>query len=222
VLSDSNDVKLYRSGATMRVVVFGLPGSGRSTLARELGLALSAVVLDEEKLFETLNYDLDRSPEGYAESARRIGWVASTILDNGFNCVCDMRLSTELSRNNFRIPSGNVYAIWMDTIDSTTDEGASGMWDPLKADHCNLHVSNWCWEIDPIVNAISQSASKWGKLISLDSEFTSGSPDNPNTVRDTDGPETVVERREEKDRRSSRHDRRSIASSVWGILNTKL
>ena len=65
----------------MRVVVFGLPGSGRSTLARELGLALSAVVLDEEKLFETLNYDLDRSPEGYAESARRIGWVASTILD---------------------------------------------------------------------------------------------------------------------------------------------
>ena len=204
MLSDSNDVKLYRSGATMRVVVFGLPGSGRSTLARELGLALSAVVLDEEKLFETLNYDLDRSPEGYAESARRIGWVASTILDN------------------FRIPSGNVYAIWMDTIDSTTDEGASGMWDPLKADHCNLHVSNWCWEIDPIVNAISQSASKWGKLISLDSEFTSGSPDNPNTVRDTDGPETVVERREEKDRRSSRHDRRSIASSVWGILNTKL
>jgi hypothetical protein len=206
----------------MNVVVFGLPGSGRTTLARELGLALSAVVLDEEKLFETLNCDLDRSPEGYGESARRIGWVASTILNNGFNCICVMRLSTELSRNNFRISAGNVYAIWMDTVDSAINENANGVWDPLKGDHCNLHVSNWCWEIDPIVNAISQTASKWGKLTSLDSEFTSGSRDNPNTVRDTDGPETVIERREEDDRRSSRHDRRSIASSVWGLLNTKL
>lgn len=206
----------------MNVVVFGLPGSGRSTLAREIGLALNAVVLDEEKLFETLNCDLNRSPEGYAESARRIGGVASTILDNGLNCICEMRLSTELSRNNFRNSAGHVYAIWMDTIDSTGDESEGERWDPLMGDHCNLHVSNWCWEIDPIVNAISQTASKWGNLTSLDSEFTSGSRDNPNTVRDTNGPETIIERREEDDRRSSRHDRRTIASSVWGLLNARL
>jgi hypothetical protein len=205
----------------MKVVVFGLPGSGRSTLARELGRALNAVVLDENKLFETLNCDLDRSPEGFAESARRMGWLASTFLDNGVNCVCDMMLPTRQSRSNFRVSGREVYAIWMDTIDSSKDANANAMWETLKDDYCNMHISNWCWEIDPIVGAVSQSVSKWGQLASAESDFTSGSPDNPDTVRDTEGPETVIERRDDSDRRN-RQDRRSIASSVWGLLNTKL
>jgi hypothetical protein len=215
-------LKPFQSGVIMKVVVFGLPGSGRSTLARELGRALDAVVLDEDKLFETLNCDLDRSPQGYTESARRIGWMASTILDNGVNCICDMVLPTQLSRKSFRISTREVYAIWMDTIDSSKDANANAIWETLRGDHCNLHISNWCWEIDPIVSAVSQSASKWGELASLDSEFSSGSLHNPDTVRDTDGPETVIEQRGESDRRTMNRDRRSIVSSVWGLLNTKL
>jgi hypothetical protein len=206
----------------MNVVVFGLPGSGRSTLARELGRATDAVVLDEEQLFGTLNCDLDRSPQGYAESARRIGWAALTILDNGVNCVCDMMLPTRLSRDSFRISSREVYAIWMDTIDSSKDESANAMWDILTPVHCNMHISNWCWEIDPIVRAVSQCGSQLGELDSRPFEYSSGARDNPDTISDSDGPETVIGRRRESDRRCSSHDRRSIASSVWGLLNTRL
>jgi hypothetical protein len=212
----------------MKVVVFGLPGSGRSTLARELGRALNAVVLDEDKLFETLNSDLDRSPHGYAESARRTGWVASAVLDSGVNCVCDLMLPTLQSRISFRVATGDVYAIWMDTIDSSKDANANAMWDILKPKHCNLHISNWCWEIDPIVSAVSQSLSKWGELASLESDlisgshFVSGSLDHPDTITDTDGPETVIGRRQKSNRRTKSHDRRSIASSMWSLLNTRL
>jgi hypothetical protein len=212
----------------MKVAVFGLPGSGRSTLARELGRALNAVVLDEDKLFLTLNSDLDRSAYGYTESARRFGWVASAVLDSGVNCVCDLMLPTLQSRISFRVATGDVYAIWMDTIDSSNDANANGMWDVLKPSHCNLHISNWCWEIDPIVSAVSQSLSKWGELASLESDFTegphfvSGSLDHPDTITDTDGPETVIGRRQKSDRRARSHDRRTIASSVWGLLNTRL
>ena len=222
MLSDSRDLRPFQTGVTMKVVVFGLPGSGRSTLARELGRALDAVVLDEDRLFETLNSDLDRSPQGYTESARRIGWAASAVLDSGVNCVCDMMLPTQTSRDSFRISKREVYAIWMDTIDSSKDANANAMWESLKPVHCNLHISNWCWEIDPILSVVSRSVSKWGELASPDSDFTAGSRDNPDTIRDTDGPETVIGRREESDRRARSHDRRSIVSSVWGLLNTKL
>ena len=206
----------------MKVVVFGLPGSGRSTLARELGRALDAVVLDEDKLFETLNSDLDRSPQGYVESARRIGWVASAVLDSGVNCVCDLLLPTKQSRDSFRISTREVFAIWMDTIDSSKDANANAMWDILEPVHCNLHISNWCWEIDSIVSAVSQNAPISGELASPESDFSSGSRDNPDTITETDGPETVIGRRKESDRRARRPDRRSIVRGVWGLLNTKL
>jgi adenylate kinase family enzyme len=212
----------------MKIVVFGLPGSGRSTLARELGRALNAVVLDEGKLFETLNSDLKCSAQDYAESARRIGWVASVLLNSGVNCVCDMLLPTLQSRICFRMATGEVFAIWMDTIDSSKDANANAMWEILKPKHCNLHISNWCWEIDPIVSAVSQSLMKWGEIASLKSDFvaeshvTSGSLDHPDTVRDTDSPETVIGRRQISNRRTRSHDRRSIARSVWSLLNTRL
>jgi adenylylsulfate kinase len=77
--------KLGQKGA---VVWFtGLSGSGKSTVARELELALvensiNAAVLDGDNIRHGLNKNLGFSPEDRAENIRRIGEVAKLFAQN--------------------------------------------------------------------------------------------------------------------------------------------
>src|SRR5882672_10630012 len=90
-LSDSQrEAKLGQKGA---VVWFtGLSGSGKSTVAREVELALvengkNAYVLDGDNIRHGLNKNLGFSPADRTENIRRIGEVAKLFSEANVICL---------------------------------------------------------------------------------------------------------------------------------------
>jgi adenylylsulfate kinase len=84
----TDDQRAKKLGHRGAVVWFtGLSGSGKSTMARELELALvengiSAAVLDGDNVRHGLNKDLGFSAEDRVENIRRIGEVAKLFAQN--------------------------------------------------------------------------------------------------------------------------------------------
>ncbi len=71
----------------------GLPGSGKTTIARALDAELfrrgrHATVLDGDQLRAGLNRDLGFTPEARAENIRRAAEVARLMVDAGLITVC--------------------------------------------------------------------------------------------------------------------------------------
>ena len=71
----------------------GLPGSGKTTIARALDAELfrrgrHATVLDGDQLRSGLNRDLGFTPEARAENIRRAAEVARLMVDAGLIVVC--------------------------------------------------------------------------------------------------------------------------------------
>jgi predicted kinase len=75
----------------------GKPGAGKSTLARELGRTLPAIVICEDEWLETLGFQIE-SFEDYRDAARRCGQVMATfvpeLLRQGLSVVLDVPANT--------------------------------------------------------------------------------------------------------------------------------
>ncbi len=82
-------------------LIGGKPGAGKSTLARELGRSLPAIVFCEDQWLETLGFQL-RSLEDYRQAAHRcgqvIGALAVDLLRLGVSVVLDVPANTAASR----------------------------------------------------------------------------------------------------------------------------
>lgn len=63
------------------ILVFGLPGSGKTTLSALLKEKLDCLWFNADKVRSTLSSDLDFSMESRLEQARRMGCLASLALD---------------------------------------------------------------------------------------------------------------------------------------------
>ncbi len=85
--------RAHKLGQKGVVVWFtGLSGSGKSTVAREVELALvengkNAFVLDGDNIRHGLNNDLDFSPTSRTENIRRIGEVAKLLCQANVICL---------------------------------------------------------------------------------------------------------------------------------------
>ena len=56
-----------------KILIMGLPGAGKSTLARALALRLNAVHFDADEIRQNINKDLGFSVADRLEQARRMG-----------------------------------------------------------------------------------------------------------------------------------------------------
>jgi predicted kinase len=79
----------------------GKPGAGKSTLARELGRTLPAIVICEDEWIQTLGFQIS-SFEEYREAARRCSDVIETLvralLQLGVSVVLDVPANTTKAR----------------------------------------------------------------------------------------------------------------------------
>ena len=89
----------------------GLPGSGKTTLAKKLILFYNAVWLNADEVRKEAD-DWDFSPEGRVRQADRMKTLAQKAIDEGRNVVADFICPTEQTRSDFNAD----YIIWMDTI----------------------------------------------------------------------------------------------------------
>jgi len=97
----------------MRILLFGLPGSGKTTLAQELVKLLpDAGHLNADIIRNAFN-DWDFSPAGRARQALRMRTMADDLLQNNVKyVVADFVAPTKELRAIYQ-PD---YAVWMDTI----------------------------------------------------------------------------------------------------------
>ncbi len=112
-----------RSGHLAVVLWFtGLPGSGKSTVARALerrlfGLRCQTMLLDGDQVRHGLNGDLGFSPEDRSENIRRVGEVAALFFRQGCITLCTFVSPFRVDRDRARavIPEGRFLEVFVDT-----------------------------------------------------------------------------------------------------------
>ena len=95
----------------MRILIMGLPGSGKTTLARTMAQRLNAVWLNADEVRKEAN-DWDFSEDGRRRQSLRMRSLAEGAVGDNRTVVADFICPTEKTREHF----GADYVIWMDTI----------------------------------------------------------------------------------------------------------
>ena len=123
----------------------GLPGSGKTYLAKRLQPLLKAAWYNADIVREMAN-DWDFSPEGRTRQAKRMWSKAEEYRSQGHHVVADFVCPTPEARSLF--PSD--YVIWVDTIKKGRFDDTNKMF--VKPDKYNFHVTtqdakNWAPKI---------------------------------------------------------------------------
>ena len=103
----------------------GLPGSGKTTLAKLLVPMYNAVWLNADEVRKEAD-DWDFSTEGRIRQANRMNTLAQEAVDNNRVVVADFICPTESTRQNFKAD----YTIWMDTITVGRFEDTNTLFEP--------------------------------------------------------------------------------------------
>ena len=112
----------------MIIQIIGLPGSGKTELARALKERINAIHLNADEVRATVNSDLGFSSDDRIEQARRLGEMARIIAKQGVApVIVDFVCPTELTRAAFGKPD---ILIWMDTIKEGRFEDTNKMFVP--------------------------------------------------------------------------------------------
>ena len=117
------------------ILVMGLPGAGKTTLANELAPALSAKRLNADEVRKAAN-DWDFSEEGRTRQAKRMADLALKLKEEGNYVVADFICPTPEARKLF--PAD--YVIWVDTIKEGRFEDTNLMF--VKPNKFNYHVTS--------------------------------------------------------------------------------
>ena len=127
------------------ILIMGLPGSGKTTLANELAPLLNAKRLNADEVRKAAN-DWDFSGEGRIRQSKRMADFAIKLKKNGNYVVADFVCPTPEARELF--PSD--YVIWVDTIKEGRFDDTNKMF--VKPDKYDFHVT-------------TQDAKKWASKI---------------------------------------------------------
>jgi len=122
----------------MKILICGLPGSGKTTLAEPFAKLIGAVHINADAIREEYD-DWDFTIEGRMRQAARMKYLADGIVKAGKICVADFVAPTRQAREEFAAD----YVVWMDTIDQGRFEDTNKMYEPLEQDEYNYHVSAW-------------------------------------------------------------------------------
>lgn len=95
-----------------KIMVFGLPGAGKTTLALALKPLLGAVHFNADDVRREISRDLGFAHEDRLEHARRMGWLCDQVVAAGHPAIADFMCPTEATRAAF----GPAFTVFLDTI----------------------------------------------------------------------------------------------------------
>tara|TARA_Y100001949_G_C15728994_1_gene218545 strand:- start:48 stop:464 length:417 start_codon:yes stop_codon:yes gene_type:complete len=131
-----------------KILIMGLPGSGKTTLALELVSLLNAKWINNDEVRKAVN-DWDFSGEGRVRQAKRMADLAEKYKQEGNFVVCDFICPTLETRKLFDAD----IIIWMDTVDKCQFEDTNELFVPPSHYEENVkliirsHSKNWAEHI---------------------------------------------------------------------------
>ena len=154
-----------------RILLCGLPGAGKTTLAKRLVEILgNADWYNADAIREQFN-DWDFSPEGRERQMKRMqDFVRKSVAKKRYG-IADFVCPTNKLRNKF-MPE---YVIWMNTIEEGRFEDTNKVFekpdDTVKVD-VEIKADDWWTE---------ESIEKWARLIAVDIKDHEFQPKQPTT-----------------------------------------
>ena len=116
------------------ILIMGLPGAGKTTLANELEKLIKSKRLNADEIRGVAN-DWDFSEEGRTRQSKRMSEVALKLKNEGNNVIADFICPTTEARKLF--PAD--YIVWVDTIKEGRFEDTNQMF--VKPEKYNFHVT---------------------------------------------------------------------------------
>ncbi len=146
-----------------KILIMGLPGSGKTTLAQRLAPMLNAVWLNADEVRKEAN-DWDFSSEGRIRQAERMKRLAQEALDSNRTVVADFVCPTEKTREDFQAD----YIVWMDTIKEGRFEDTNKMFQPpTNYDYKVTHMDAEMWAFmikNDIQNKLGPTGPHYGQM----------------------------------------------------------
>ena len=133
----------------MKILIMGLPGSGKTWLAERLQERLKSAWFNADEVRKMAN-DWEFGDEARIRQARRMRNLANYEKGCGRVVICDFVCPTELTRHIFEAD----ITIWMDTIEEGRFEDTNKIFERPK--EVDLHINKFITEeeVGAVVNMI--------------------------------------------------------------------
>ena len=110
----------------MKILIMGLPGAGKTTLATALARELSCVHFNADEIRKEINKDLGFSLADRLEHARRMGVMCDIASRYGAHVIADFVCPTPETRESF----GAHFVVWVDRIKESRFEDTNKLFVP--------------------------------------------------------------------------------------------
>lgn len=135
----------------MIIQIIGLPGTGKTTLSKELCRRTDAIHINADEIRAELSKDLGFSIEDRLEQARRLGSISRLLSNQGKLVVVDFVNPNEQTRKAFGKADR---VVWVDRIESGRFEDTNKLWEnPVNYD---LQISAGMTVEEEAVKVLSQ------------------------------------------------------------------
>lgn len=124
-------------GGERKILIMGLPGAGKTTLAKVVAARLNAVHFNADEIRQNINKDLGFSAADRVEQARRMGWLCDQVVKTGGFALADFICPTQATRSAF-FQGGPGFLIWVDRTQTSRFPDTDRMFEPPA--HCDLRV----------------------------------------------------------------------------------
>jgi adenylylsulfate kinase len=136
-----------------KILIMGLPGSGKTTLAKELSKKLNAIHLNADDIRNNVWTDLTFKYTDRIIMAKRMGALSDILNSQGYTVIADFVCPTNTTREEF----GNSFIVWIDRIKQSRFEDTNDLFE--KPININVHIQYGLTikqEINLIVNALQK------------------------------------------------------------------